>query len=63
MIVENFLNNQNIYNLNLLPFFQKNSNNLHWKYDGHWNDAGQLLAEKKIKNFIIENNLLKNEKQ
>ena len=63
IIVKNFLDGHNIYNLDLLPTFRESPDNLHWKYDGHWNDAGQLLAEQEIKKFIIENNLLKNEQQ
>ncbi len=58
IIVKNFLDKHNIYNLDLLPIFKENPDNLHWKYDGHWNDNGQLLAEEEIRKFIIENNLL-----
>ena len=59
IVVENFLNEQNIYNINLLDSFRDNPERLHWKYDGHWNDAGQLFAEEKVKEFIIKNNLIK----
>jgi hypothetical protein len=58
-IVENFLNEQKIYNINLLESFKGNPERLHWQYDGHWNDAGQLFAEEKVKEFIIKNNLIK----
>ena len=58
IIVKNFLDEEEIHNLDLLPAFRESNESLHWKYDGHWNDAGQLLAEKEIKRFIIENKLL-----
>lgn len=58
-IMMDFAEKEGIYHLDLLPFFKANKTRLHWNYDGHWNDNGQIFAEEKIKEYIIQNNLIK----
>lgn len=62
-LVMNFSEQRKIPHLDLLPLFKENPKRLHWEYDGHWNDAGQLFAGDKIEEYIIKNNLIKNEQQ
>ena len=57
-----FAEEKGIHHLDLLPLFKENPERLHWEYDGHWNDAGQLFATEKIKEYIIKNGLIKNGK-
>ncbi len=57
-LMRNFAEQNEIYFLDLLPSFKENPKRLHWEKDGHWNDKGQLFAAEKIKEFIINNNLM-----
>lgn len=57
-IIMNYSQSNGVYNLDLLPRFRENPNKLHW-VEGHWNDAGQLFAEQEIKEYILDNNLIK----
>lgn len=57
-IIMNYAGKKGIYHLDLLPLFRENLDYFHWK-EGHWNDEGQIFAEEKIKEYIIENNLIK----
>lgn len=61
-IIMTFAEEMGINHLDLLPLFKENPKRLHWTYDGHWNDEGQLFAAEKIKEYIINNNLIKNVK-
>lgn len=58
-IIMNYAGENGIHHLDLLPLFRENLDYLHWR-EGHWNDKGQLFAEEKIKEYILENNLIKN---
>lgn len=58
-IIMNHAGEKNIPHLDLLPLFRRNSERLHWK-EGHWNDEGQIFAGEKIREHIIENNLIIN---
>jgi hypothetical protein len=59
-IVMNFAEENGVHHLDLVPLFKENPEYLHLPIDGHWNDEGQLFAGEKIKEYIIENNLIKN---
>ena len=48
-IIMTFAEERGINHLDLLPLFKENPQRLHWTYDGHWNDEGQLFAAEKIK--------------
>ena len=43
-ILKNFSKNKELYYIDLLPYFKNNSDRLHWQYDGHWNDKGNVFA-------------------
>ena len=50
------LQNKGLMFIDLLPTFEKVENPLssyHFKYDGHWNKRGHLLAAEIIGNFLI----------
>ena len=59
-IVMNFAEENGVHHLDLVPLFKENPKYLHLPIDGHWNDEGQLFAGEKIKEYIIENKLIKN---
>ena len=61
-IVMNFAEENGVHHLDLVPLFKENQKYLHLPIDGHWNDEGQLFASEKIKEYIIENNLIENVK-
>ena len=58
-IVMNFAEENGIYHLDLVPLFKENPKYLHLPIDGHWNDEGQLFAGEKIKEYILENDLIR----
>jgi len=57
-IIISFAEQNNIHYIDLLPLFQQNPERLHYPKDGHWNNQGQLLASKTIKDYILNNNLI-----
>lgn len=58
-IVTEFLDRAGIQYIDLLPeFTSRASENLYWKYDGHWNIKGNHLAGLLVSRWLLENNLV-----
>lgn len=58
-IISEFAEEDNISYIDLLPLFKQNQDRLHWEYDGHWNDEGQIYASEQIEKYLIENRLIR----
>ena len=67
--LKDFFKKENIVFVDLLPMFKQKANlvprkhldskkDFYWKYDGHWNEKGNLFAGLLISKYILESNLI-----